>query len=197
MTQAAASSSQPRKEGHTVPTVTRAPDGHPTLHVAKEDIDTGVFRRAALAIDDDLDYRRSDEVQGIAERLIAQHADTFADVRDLAVIYLLRRVDGEMDVKTIDALAKCVKAPALWRDVYGVDVAIWVDERYWQRFDARRREAVIMHELLHIGVTDAGKVKLQDHSVEEFGMVARLYGQWLPDLERFAEQLALFESDSR
>jgi len=151
---------------------------------------------AEAAYDDQLDYYRSGEVEAVAAKLIdpkGRHAITFGSVRDFSVIYLLRRVDGPMEARTIDALAKCHKAPALWRDVYGVDVAIWVDERYWQRFTERQREAVVMHELLHIGQNDAGKVKLLEHSVEEFGLVVATYGQWLPELERFAEQLALFE----
>lgn len=173
--------------------VTQDDKGNTTISVTPKEVREGIFRRAALAIEDELDYRRSEEVQWIAEDLIGKHAITFAHLRELEILYMLRRVDGDVAAKTIDALAKCVKAPAIWRDAYGVDVAIWVDERYWQRFDERQRHAVVMHELLHIGVNDAGKVKLLDHSIEEFGLVVATYGQWRPDLERFAEQLAMFD----
>ena len=141
----------------------------------------------------DLDFRRSVEIKGIAERLIAKHGVTFAQLGELKILYLLRSVQGEMDAATIDALAKCVKAPALWRDVFSVDVAIWVDERYWKRFTERQREAIVMHELLHVGVNDKGRVKLLEHSIEEFGLVVATYGQWRPELERFARQMGMFD----
>lgn len=173
----------------------RTPDRDLTM--AKEEFD-----RAAAALSgegrDDLDFRRSDEVRELAERLIEQHP-SLEDLSELSLLYLLRSTADptEPGMARIDAIAKAVKAPAIWRDVFGVDAAIWVDARWWGSLDERRREAIVLHGLLHIGVTDAGKVKLLDHDVDEFSMVARLYGQWRPSLERFAEQLALFEAEPR
>jgi predicted metallopeptidase len=141
---------------------------------------------------DGMDYIRSAEVESVALTLRVRHRLMFAPLDEITIAYLLRQVDGEVEEKEIDALAKAVKAPAIWRDVAAIDAVIWVDERYWSRFDESQREAVVLHELCHISVDD-GKVKLLKHDVEEFGMVVRLYGPWRPDLSRFSKQLALFE----
>lgn len=147
------------------------------------------------AVTDGLDYARSDEVAAVCRRLIERHAVTLARLRDLELVYLLRFVEGELEERRIDAIAKAFKAPALWRDIAGVDAGIWIDKRYWAPFSERQREAVCLHELLHIGVNDKGDVKLQDHDVEDFGMVVRLYGPWTPALRQFGEQMALFTSE--
>jgi predicted metallopeptidase len=142
----------------------------------------------------EIDFYPSTEVEEVAKRLIEQHRFLFAHLSELKLIYLLRQVEGEIEEKTIDALAKAVKAPALWRDTFGVDAAIWVDRRWWVKFTEAEREAVVLHELLHVGVNDKGRAKMLDHDVEEFGMVVRLYGPWRPDVALFEQQLGLFES---
>jgi len=58
-------------------------------------------------------------------------------------------------------------------------------------------EALLLHEMLHIGrdpATDAWVVV--GHDVEEFAYVIQSYGLWNQDLERF-RQIALFERVDR
>jgi predicted metallopeptidase len=190
--------------------VTKDANGNPTIHI---DVDEREWTRdpevratvagvVAKAIGlppsenpEGLDYYRSDEVMAVARRLVDRHAVTLARLRDFELVYLLRHVEGELEEKRLDAIAKAFKAPALWHDVAGVDAGIWIDDRYWKLFGEQQREAVCLHELLHLGVNDNGQIKLLDHDVEDFGMVVRLYGPWIPNLRRFAEQLALFSGD--
>jgi predicted metallopeptidase len=139
----------------------------------------------------DLEYQRSDEVRDVAEMLLAKHP-TLDFIEQFAVTYLLRDVTGDLEDKEIDAIAKCHKVPAMYRDVFGPEVMIWVDARYWKVFNQPRREAVVLHELCHISQDDQGRLKLVKHDVEEFAMVVRQYGPWLPTIEHFGEQLNLF-----
>jgi predicted metallopeptidase len=190
--------------------VTKDADGNPTIHVDVDERDwtrdpevratvAGVVAKAIGAEPsgnpEGLDYYRSDEVMAVARRLVERHAVTLARLRDFELVYLLRQVEGELEEKRLDAIAKAFKAPALWRDVAGVDAGIWIDERYWKVFTERQREAVCLHELLHLGVNDNGQIKILDHDVEDFSMVVRLYGPWTPALRQFGEQMALFTSE--
>jgi predicted metallopeptidase len=177
----------------------RKPDGTPVIEIdVDQERPAAVFAaaRAVLGIADKdapegVDFYRSEEVEAAADAHIDRHLTLFR-LRDFRLVYLLRQVDGPLEEVHLDAIGKAFKAPGIWRDVAGVDAGIWIDERYWQRFDARQREAIVLHELLHLEVTDKGTIKIADHDVEEFGMVVALYGAWLPRYQRFAEQLALF-----
>lgn len=149
-------------------------------------------RQLTLAQDRELEFVQAPDVARVAESIVAEHEVVFAHLRNFQLLYLLRRGAGERPGE-IDAIAKAFKVPAIWRAVTGFDAGIWIREPYWERFSPEQQAAVTMHELLHIGMTGRGQVRLEKHDLEEFGMVVRIYGPWLEHIDLFAHQLALFQ----
>lgn len=143
-------------------------------------------------------YIESSEVANVAARHLSRHL-TLARLRDVAIVYCLQigkePQQGKAREATIDTIAKAVKAPKLWESLTGHQAVVWVNELAWQSLNERQREAVVLHELLHIDVDpDTGKVQLLKHDVEEFGLVASEYGAYHGGLDRFGEQLRMFEA---
>lgn len=133
----------------------------------------------------------SDEVRDIAQRVI--DSDPRFDVTTgIAIGYALQWDQDPAAKGGLHAIAKCVKAPPLWRDLGQHEVIIFAVQRAWQHLGQKQREALVAHELSHIGGrNDSGSVVLLDHDIEEFAWVVKRYGQWHPALENFAEQLGL------
>ncbi len=140
----------------------------------------------------DADYVESPNLATACERLIRRHP-RFTDLAGLRIAYLERLGDPSGDGE--EAAAKCVKASALWRDVAGVDAAIWVWRHIWTKLAPRAAEALSAHELTHLSVTEKGTVKLVKHDVEDFSWVVREYGPWNEQLRVFAEQLRAFDDE--
>lgn len=188
--------------------VTRDSKGMPTIHLAEgesmeqaatnpevREAIAGVVRQAQgpLQLGDPQPegYQLSDEVREVAQRIIA--SDTrFEACETIAIGYALLWGKAPEGQGGIHLLARAVKAPALWRDLGIFEVVVWANQQAWERLSAKAREALIAHELNHIGGrTEAGNVFLLEHDIEEFAWVVRQYGQWHSGLEHFAEQLGL------
>lgn len=189
--------------------VTRNEKGQPTVHVSQELVASGEFerkmRKAVDRVVKDMrppefgqaevkpseGYELSDEVKAIIVRLVEREArfGHIADYRLAGVLQVGKKPEGKGG---LHVLAKAVKAPTLWRDLGQYDVVVWANQMAWQRLSERQREALIAHELSHIGTpNEAGQVVMWEHDIEEFGWVVRTYGQWHSGLEFFAEQLGL------
>lgn len=82
------------------------------------------------------------------------------------------------------------------------DFLIVLDEGYWSEADARLREILVYHELLHAGqkVDQYGSPKftqeglpcwcIRGHDVEEFTETVRRYGAWNGDIQSFVAAAA-------
>lgn len=157
----------------------------------------------------------SDEVERVAGDVLRRHANQAGSLsvpmlvpleeavrgEELRIAYLLNTKDFDplTEEATHDAIAKCIKAPKLWHDVTGIDVVIWVRAYFWNLFDARKRAAVALHELLHVGVDHDQdgkiKVKVRKHDVEDFVAVMRFYGPLDAPREHFARVWSLWKDD--
>lgn len=145
----------------------------------------------------------SDEVEAVARTVIRRHDTALGWIpRQVRVVYLLKLGDKPATDDTIDTVAKCNLAPALWRvlsDRRGseepVDFAIWVKECYWRLFGPHQQEAVVAHELSHVDVDDKGKPRIRKHDVEEFGQIAAWYGPWDGGLTMLERQLQAWRAD--
>lgn len=138
-------------------------------------------------------YQLSGEVEEIAHRLINREARfQHIDRERIVMGYALQTGKKPEGKGGLHVLAKAVKAPALWRDLGSFEVVIWANELAWTGMPERAREALIAHELSHVGErTESGAVYMLEHDIEEFAWVVRTYGQWHSGLEHFAEQLGL------
>jgi putative metallopeptidase len=138
-------------------------------------------------------HQLSDEVADVANRVINSDA-RFSHIpgENIRMAYVLVWGKEPEGRGGIHVLAKAVKAPPLWRDLGDYDVAIVANQKVWARLPERAREALVAHELNHVGGrNDSGTVVLLEHDIEEFAWVVRKYGQWHSGLEHFAEQLGL------
>lgn len=135
-------------------------------------------------------WRVSDDVRAVARRLIGRYPTQFGfiDNHSFRIAYLAR-TDGPPDEVKIDTVGKCVKAAGPVGFLADIDFVIWVNDWYWANFP-QHHEAIVLHELLHVGVTDKGRPALYKHDVEEFIGVVAQYGAWEGNRKRFAEALA-------
>lgn len=139
------------------------------------------------------DFTRSEEVADVADEVLRLHGRAGGvgrlhpvaraiDNEEIHVLWLLntKPFDPEKDEENHDAAGKCLKAPGLWRDITGYDVAIWVRAYFWERWDVHMRQALLLHELLHVEIKrdrdDQARVAIRKHDVEAFVDVARIYG---------------------
>ncbi len=142
------------------------------------------------------DIVASDEVRAVAERLIADHL-RWSFLRSRPIAYLVdRRKDAAEPKPGAHAFGDVRLVPALWRGLAGVEAALIVKQVAWDSLTDRQREALVHHLLMHLDVNQKGALVLAGHDLEEFGATVREYGQWMPDVEHFAEQLGMFEASA-
>lgn len=144
----------------------------------------------------DANFVRAPDVERIADLIRQAHPMTFDHLRNFNRLLLFKKGtppkkdEGESFIHTI---ARAFKAPALWADVSGYHAGFWVWEWWWEKCDQAKREALVMHELLHIGMAPNGSPRMEKHDVEDFALVVRHYGRWSEGVQLYAQQLALFE----
>jgi hypothetical protein len=157
------------------------------------------------------EFVQSDEVARVAGEVLARHGgwpgigrlrETARALENgrIAIAYLenTKAFNPVVDDVTHDAIAKCIKAPALWHDVTGIDVIVWIRSYFWKMFDDRQRAAVVLHELLHVALEekdDELRLRLRDHDVEEFIDVMRWYGALDVGREQLVRAYGLYHED--
>jgi hypothetical protein len=158
------------------------------------------------------EFVQSDEVARVAGEVLARHGvaggvarlyDTARAIADgkIAIAYLenTKPFNPLTDDLNHDAIAKCIKAPALWHDVTGIDVVVWVRWYFWNQFDDRQRASVVLHELLHVAVEETKdlelRIRIRDHDVEEFIDVMRWYGALDVGREQLVRAYGLYHED--
>jgi hypothetical protein len=151
--------------------------------------------RSPAAIDDidGPEFIPSEQVADTGRLVLSRHGgsdgirrlwETARAIRDgevkVAWLFNAKPFDELNEEKSHDAAGKCIKAPGLWHDLTGIDVAIWIRQYFWNQWDPHIREAAVLHELLHVEVRrdkhDQAKVSVRKHDVEDFVAVVREYG---------------------
>ena len=135
-------------------------------------------------------YEISAEVEAVANRLIGQHRRlSYRDDWELG--YLLHHTDPPTE-GGVHKLGAARLTPKHARPFSTVDATVSVNEPIWRALSERQREALVLHELLHLGTHEkTGELLIVPHDVLEFGFVAATYGRWNPALRDFSDQLAL------
>ncbi len=82
-------------------------------------------------------------------------------------------------------LAKCKKVSAELQLHIPYQFIIWIAEDEWQRLSTRQHEALLDHELSHIG-WDGINAHIKGHDVEEFNHILKRWGPWWPDSDGFS-----------
>jgi len=139
------------------------------------------------------EFLKSEQVADVARDVLSEHGKVggvgrlFATAKavregEIRIAYLInaKPFDELNDDANHDAAGKCIKAPRLWHDVTGIDVAIWIREHFWKGWPPDVRAAAVLHELLHVEVDHDAKgevkIKVRKHDVEDFVDVVRIYG---------------------
>lgn len=135
-------------------------------------------------------FEISSEVADVARRLIAQHT-RLGFIDDFEIGYLLHHTDPPAE-RTPHQLGKARLVPKHFLPYSSVAATITCNAPIWQVLPERQREALVLHELLHLGTHEkTGDLVIVPHDVEEFGFVAATYGAWEPGLRDFAYQLQM------
>jgi predicted metallopeptidase len=147
-------------------------------------------------------YVEAPELAALAE-VVARKYDEFAEVRAVLAQGLLS-VHYVWDTKPFDqnkedykphTIAKVVKAPKLWECISGYQVVMVFRRWFWERFSPEQREAVVFHELSHVGITDGLTVELRHHDLEEFNAVVRHFGPIIPGRKAFVAALVEWQRE--
>jgi hypothetical protein len=144
-----------------------------------------------------VEYLPDDELDHLAAMVIDLHANELMGADAPEVKFLWKAEGGSSGGRS--TLGKCKKTSGLERFYAGCDFIIWLaaDHCRARSFGQRELEALLFHELKHIGVevTEKGETKyvIVPHDLEVFLAEIQAYGLWSADIKRLA-QLPLFQS---
>ena len=142
------------------------------------------------------DFKEDDDLAILANQLIAAHHTTLGHCRNLRIAYLWKKKGGGKGGK--GTLGKCQSLSGVAQYWGGSDILIWLAADHCRelKLTARQLEALLFHELLHIGWdADKGVAVLVDHDFAGFLKELEVYGAWDQDLQQLAEhqgQMRLF-----
>tara|TARA_R110000803_G_scaffold22161_1_gene55253 strand:+ start:1002 stop:1613 length:612 start_codon:yes stop_codon:yes gene_type:complete len=134
-----------------------------------------------------LTYEISEDVKKVAKKVL----------NDLTVH---ANIEYVVSYKESKWLGKCQLVPAIFKMLTGLDYIIYVKADGWDALSYKQKEALIFHELEHIGwktnVKDPefGKWSTRRHDMEEFNSVVQRYGRWLEDVTMFDNSLKSFDN---
>lgn len=135
-------------------------------------------------------FEVSTELEAMARRLVHAH-DRLRDLDQFEIAYLWDHGDPPRNGKAC-AWGKARLMPRWVQPLAPYDACITIMSKVWNFLRDRQREALLLHELMHLGQNpDSGMLEVVPHDIEEFGYVAAQYGAWRSSLEAFHEQLQL------
>lgn len=116
----------------------------------------------------------SQEYTEIGERLIAE-LEELADVREaeITIVYLASTLAKKQKGKLV--FGQCEKIADKYKWGIPADFTITVFEPNIEGFTPEQVEALIFHELLHVGVED-DRLFIRPHDIEDFSAVLKKYG---------------------
>lgn len=119
------------------------------------------------------DFELAPDVEIVAQKVIAEHHKSLAELK---IAYLFR--EGNWSSQNRETWAKIFKVSDRDKLLNNYDYILVVNVEVWWRIDAPIREALIDHELSHIGMDDNGAWKMFGHDLEDFVAVVRRRGPW-------------------
>ena len=102
----------------------------------------------------------------------------------IVCVWETKPFDPARDEYKPHVIARVRKVPVMWRCLTGYQLVIQFRRWFWTRFTDVQREAVVFHELMHIGFTDHG-LEMRPHDLEEFAKVVRHFGHAIPGRRQF------------
>ena len=146
----------------------------------------------ATAPEEEIEYWDADAVKEIATKLIKENEVQFGHLKNFKIAYIFKK---EM---TGDAKGKATVISEINRFLSGYDAHIVICYEIWKKLTEKQRQAITAHEMTHLGENDEGdKLKIIDHDIQEFSSIVATFGPWTPALEKFSEQLDLFDKKGK
>jgi hypothetical protein len=119
------------------------------------------------------------EPKEIATKLIQKGAFQFPTNTPICYIFI---------DKSARFWGKCSHVGGLWKFVTAYEFTIQINNEAWESMTDEQREALMYHELLHVGYdASTDKYSIVDHDLEEFAMVVSKYGLWRDSLAKFSD----------
>lgn len=145
------------------------------------------------------DFLPSEELEELAEELIDRYEYLQAPTEGLSIRYVWKREGGSTAGQPV--LGKCVKPSGLAKYYSSSDFVIWIaaDHTRFLEFNAEQIEAVLFHQLNHIGaLVKDGRVThyVRPHDFEGFKAEIHEYGFWLPEIKEIANVFQLRLEDA-
>ena len=119
----------------------------------------------------------SQSVIHTAEELIDKYHKALSTAR---IAFVFRSEEQEINGRIY--LARVSKVPEKMQPFMEFDYIVWVSENRWINMSEKQREALIDHELCHMGLSNTGGWKIKLHEIEEFREILERYGAWNDDL---------------
>ena len=111
----------------------------------------------------------SEDLLDVAERLINTLPE-FNHVQPAKIKYLFKTGNWTK-------IGECAKTSGKWRHLTEFDFVIVIHKETWEAFAELQREALMHHEISHIGRAE-DKWVIVRHDVEEFLITFKRYGAW-------------------
>ena len=117
----------------------------------------------------------NEEYSQIAQELIETEA-VLLDIRrnDVTIIYLSS--DKEKKSKGKFVCGECEKVPDKYKWAVPADFTITIYDPNCEGMTADQMRILILHELMHIGITEQGKFFVVPHDIEDFEYIIKEYG---------------------
>lgn len=130
------------------------------------------------------EFATADDLRAMATSIYEKHPSQFGIAAQVHILFRWKKVgDGK--------LGKCPKTSGALKYETGADFYLWlaadhVREKQMTYFQV---EALLAHELCHVGMDIKGNVASREHDVEEFTFVVEHYGLWRNDLLPFGKAI--------
>jgi len=122
-------------------------------------------------------FEESKELNTIGENLLRS-----VNLSGIKVKFLL--VSG----RNIRYYGKVIKTSPLMKFLTDLDLVILINKDAWSVFNQTQREALVLHELLHVRRNERDEITItREHDVEEFVKVVEQYGPWTSALSLMKE----------
>ena len=118
---------------------------------------------------------KSKQLREMGRRVIRDRPD-LAWIKDsrIRIGYAMSSKAKEKDGRIV--FAECHKVKPLWQAFIPYDFVIVFYEPNTMLMTDEQQEILMYHELLHVGMDDSGKLKLNPHDIEDFRVILDEYG---------------------
>jgi hypothetical protein len=119
---------------------------------------------------------KAPELRALANKVIKKNKDLFSLIREQKISIGYCYSDLEKKKANGRTFAECRKVPAIYKTWLRYDFIIVFYEPNTMLMDEEQLEILMQHELMHIGISDDGKLMIVPHDIEDFRRIIDDYG---------------------